>query len=139
VFAYRPERVSEILKSLGTIRVLLFPLEIMFYFTSLNMISSLLSQTPYYVIWLATDQFNMACDWHTCIRHGVYIAVFGVSKENRGNNVLYSFWVLIQLAKYQVFKLTYCGNSGIISFVDHTLKTVHVVHKIKFPLQSTKN
>jgi len=134
VFAYRPERVSEILKSLGTIRVLLFPLEIIFYFTLLDMISNLFSQTPYYVIWLATDQFNMACDGHTCIWHGVYIAVFGVSKENRGNNILYSFWGLIQSAKYQVFKLTRCGNSRVISFVDHTLKTVHAAHKIKFPL-----
>lgn len=39
--------------------------------------------------WLATDQFNMACDWH--IWHAVYIAVFGVSKGYRGSDVLYSY------------------------------------------------
>lgn len=53
-------------------------------------------------------------------------------------------WVLTQfiipiafsistVLKYQVFKLICCANSGIISFVDHTLGTLHEVHKIRFP------
>ena len=41
--------------------------------------------------------------------------------------------------KYQVFKLTFCVSSWIVSYFDNTLKTVHVAHKIKFPLQSIKH